>query len=1118
MVVIPFTYLKPGFWELRCCGDIMSDFLGLSWQQSVQLIVLPKATQIVLPEPKSPLLAPAKSEIQEDFSENLASTSEAEITVEPTPTETSAPQPTPLVAQAVVESEPDSGAEIRDEEKDKEGIPELAPLNSLLEAAPSTPPEEIHPEVIATTEETPEVESETVEVLESIQPRPEAAFEPSPATPSTLQPLPVVSTSDDDEIVENEVVLAFLANQSVPPEPAESQEDKNTLPSEPTESEPEPAEPEEDKNTLVVRSAQTTTSANPILDQSLQMLEQILQQVLEPVMQEFDRAEPSESPITFELEESLESATNQLGLILTLDEESLVARSGESLTLSGQVDVLDVNQLNGSEVSNNLNTAFQGSLRYELRDPQTSRVLVDVQHPLPQQALPIAFNHSLEIPSECPTRLLLGKVTLYESTSAALASQPFTVTADLEELLGAIIPGTQAMPVAKVMVLANNLPTFQESQEGLPEVSVTPIKQPVLDLVDVTQNRPSIPLKPSSGSPLPPQIYQPTATPKTSKSLQLPKLPKLRPITQSLEVPEVFVELASLPVVTQSEPELVEREPQESVEPLQPLALSTDMASAIPKSLPAETPDIEPEPQLQDALQQLEEAILQIQSADALSSGTMMPSVAPKAIAPAALDGSVPVVEAANGTARPEEGASSDRKVFKAGVDDTLGVINADSPKGAALEADLLPRERRSEALETPEDADFTSESPLGDSEDIDEWAISIYSDDSSLNGLDATGTEIQSAVPPVAESVGQHNREVIPPELELAAKPSDSNKEQGGAALGALEQELAQEQSEHPLEAEPAVLDNAFQSLNIQDRFWSRLNSLATDAALSQWLSPEPSPSNHPADDEDGDQVTQPSEPVGIDVAEVTQPLTSNTLLTDFDEGLWQEESDDFDPAIAFGTSQGAIADTEPLQLPPLEESTFPEDEILDQSSVAGITDTDWATQSFEFVVDDEDSSVPEKPLVTHEDRVTPEVSKKASSVTPPQPQREIRPPRQLLLPVPAPELSIPTSELAAGEPVTVRVKLPPHPARLSVKLWVQDRQSRSLLDGPRWLMDLIPDRAGEQEALTQLTVPFGSVEIRFEAIAVDIDSQRESHKVALDCVVVPPDLPNFSLDEFEM
>jgi hypothetical protein len=51
----------------------------------------------------------------------------------------------------------------------------------------------------------------------------------------------------------------------------------------------------------------------------------------------------------------------------------------------------------------------------------------------------------------------------------------------------------------------------------------------------------------------------------------------------------------------------------------------------------------------------------------------------------------------------------------------------------------------------------------------------------------------------------------------------------------------------------------------------------------------------------------------------------------------------------------------------------------------------------------------------------------------------------------------------------------------------------------------------------MTQLTIPFGSAEIRFEAIAVDIYSQRESHKVMVDCVVVPPDLPNISLDDFE-
>jgi hypothetical protein len=64
---------------------------------------------------------------------------------------------------------------------------------------------------------------------------------------------------------------------------------------------------------------------------------------------------------------------------------------------------------------------------------------------------------------------------------------------------------------------------------------------------------------------------------------------------------------------------------------------------------------------------------------------------------------------------------------------------------------------------------------------------------------------------------------------------------------------------------------------------------------------------------------------------------------------------------------------------------------------------------------------------------------------------------------------------------------------------------------------VDLLPDGAGNLEAMTQLLIPFGTTEIRFEAIAVDIYSQRESHKVTVDCVVVPPDMPDFSLDDFE-
>lgn len=1096
MVVIPFTYLRPGFWELRCCGDIMSDFLGNSWQHSVQLVVLAQATQISLPEPPSALLTPAKTEIEADLSEKEPSPSRPENDrVEPTPIETESPQSIPIVASEAIGSEQDG--EVERGEENEENSPPLAHPVSSWEATPLEEQDEVQAETITCEEQTPELESEIVKELQNTQPSPEIAPE-LPANVSPLEPLPAVSTSDSEDIVETDLVLAFLANQAVRPESAES---------------------EENDNTLTMRSPEVGTSTNPILDQSLQMLEQILQQVLEPVMQEFERPEPSEPLIVPELEELVESATHQQGFLLTLDEESLVARRGECLSISGQVDVLDVHQLNGGEGSRKLKTAFQGSLRYELRDPQTSRVLLEVQQPLPEQPLPIAFNHTLEIPTDCPTRLILGKVTLYDgqgqlsnsSTSAALASQPFSVTADLEELLGAIIPGTQAMPVAKVLVLAQNLAPLSESQEGWLEASTPSLEPPVLDLVDVTQSHPPLSLKPSSASPLPPQLYQPKVASKPSRSPQLPQLPKVRPITQSAES---LVGQSESSVMILSELEQVKLPPQDAVEPMQPITVPVpeDHSSTVPTSWASDIPqDTASKPQLQNALQQLEVAISQIQSAGSLSTGAITLGAQALPFDSEISDSPIPVVESPN-NGSPDDGSADKSELAKAGTEDSLGILHADFLEDVAFAWESSAQESSSEALEAAEDIDFTAESALEEAEEIDEWAISIYNSDSSLTDSDVEGTQrLSTKVPLIPES----SRAIVPDSI--------SQNE-------ALTSELALTKEPSEPSPEPAVVDNAFQSLNIQDRFWSRLNSIAADSALSQWLRGESSPVSHskssPAShvvENEADEVVNQrseSEPVGIDVEEVTQPLTSHTLLTDFDEAMWEEGTDDFDAAMALGTDQEGITDSESLQPPPLEEGFFPEGEIFEPSAVVDITDTDWSTQSFEFVVDDEDLAVPETPMVTPEVKATTEAVQTVSSAVLPTPQlqREMVSPRQLTQPIPAPELSIPTSKLAAGELVTLRVTLPPHPARLCVKLWVQDRQSRTLLDGPRWLMDLIPDRTGEQEALTQLTVPFGSVEIRFEAIAVDIDSQRESRKVAVDCVVVPSDLSNFSLDEFEI
>jgi hypothetical protein len=116
----------------------------------------------------------------------------------------------------------------------------------------------------------------------------------------------------------------------------------------------------------------------------------------------------------------------------------------------------------------------------------------------------------------------------------------------------------------------------------------------------------------------------------------------------------------------------------------------------------------------------------------------------------------------------------------------------------------------------------------------------------------------------------------------------------------------------------------------------------------------------------------------------------------------------------------------------------------------------------------------------------------------------------------IPVPMIEILTDEIVAGRPMNLRLKLPNLLPKIYIKLWVNDRQTRSLLDGPRWMVDFFPNGHDELEAVTQLTVPFGTLAIRLEAIAVEVQTQRESQKISLDCEVIPPDFPALPIEDF--
>ncbi|OKH18587.1 hypothetical protein [[Limnothrix rosea] IAM M-220] len=119
---------------------------------------------------------------------------------------------------------------------------------------------------------------------------------------------------------------------------------------------------------------------------------------------------------------------------------------------------------------------------------------------------------------------------------------------------------------------------------------------------------------------------------------------------------------------------------------------------------------------------------------------------------------------------------------------------------------------------------------------------------------------------------------------------------------------------------------------------------------------------------------------------------------------------------------------------------------------------------------------------------------------------------------PVPEPVLSLSKPEYRSEDMAVVRVTLPPYGDRLYVKLWLQDRQTRSILGGPYQLTDFTPNQDGDAETLMQVPIPQGAMEVRFEAIAINPRLQQESRKVGVDRHVIPRNFSEMNWDDLEV
>ncbi|MGL5132730.1 MAG: hypothetical protein ACRC78_09390, partial [Planktothrix sp.] len=221
--------------------------------------------------------------------------------------------------------------------------------------------------------------------------------------------------------------------------------------------------------------------------------------------------------------------------------------------------------------------------------------------------------------------------------------------------------------------------------------------------------------------------------------------------------------------------------------------------------------------------------------------------------------------------------------------------------------------------------------------------------------------------------------------------------------------------------------VQEAFQALDLNNRFWSRLNALAGDRSWSEWVkranvNPLPEIPFSAASN-----IVKRSDQTSSDTAPLPYPEVINA----------QEELEEI------------VVDDEPLESPG---AFFPR-----RKNSKGIKpETPPTNQPISYILP-EDQSVPD------------------------------------------PQLEVLSTEIIAGRLVKLRVRLPDGLPRIYVKVWLFDRQTRTVVDGPRWLTEFSPNGFDQIETTLDLEIPYSSLEVLFEAIAVEMQTQRESNKITI-------------------
>ena len=742
---------------------------------------------------------------------------------------------------------------------------------------------------------------------------------------------------------------------------------------------------------------------------------------------------------------------------LQLQTDAYIVKGGRSVPLTGAITLADSSADSSAASAAQVDSPQLPAsvLTIRLFDPQTAQTVDRIQQTVAAQSLPATFQVAIAPPAQ-RSHLILGEVTLTAEVEGQLlvsASQEFSITTDLNELLDAIAnqdvfaAEEAADPVelfnfdAPPVDVATSVADFStQPDEALPAEAESAIDQPAKPKIEFSAP-PAIPFQPARFQPnlgmsLPPQI-------RTSSS-------KLASHEHDQAQP--------------ADPAIASPPPQPTAPPAPQPAPSASANSSVrfepllPK-LPTLRP-IQPQAAAQASADDLENQMAKQaeESPSAVVSPVDAPNHAPNHALNNAANVAANVDPSLTGNLHGEDAiaaadlaadhllAAADAVASTADVEDLKTDLAAHAPTPAAVpETDQTQSVQDlqtddAELFETVvnQQTSETVSSAAADAEDLsDAWHAEEAED------VDVTSSERDTDEAEFDEFDETNVEPTFDLDIGVTAAPVNP-------------------------------LEQSFSSLNLHDRFFSRLSALAFDAQAAQMQQIEDSTAYRPHG-VDFDALSEfqsfPSDANEQPDSGDSASLPTESLLPDFDPSPSAEE------------------------LAREAELTANEVVIYDDEIVVDDVEADVMAASGSSAIADPAYSNPLN------DAIEPDIDSWSN-----------------LPPLPVPQLKIPSGNLKSGEALDVQVRLPSHPLRVYVKFWMSDRQMRTILDGPRWLADLEPDGQGYLETVVPLVVPKGCLEVQIEAVTVEVATQRQSQKASFNRAVLPMDLPTVSFDEFDL